>query len=349
MTAEPSGKPILAVDDLHVTFATRGSDEVRAVDGVSFEVHAGETLGVVGESGSGKSVTSLAILGLLPPRGVTVTGSITLDGAELIGAPEKELQNIRGRRAAMVFQDPMSSLNPVLTIGRQITEVLVRHKVASKQQAPERAAALLERVGISSARARLKNYPHQLSGGMRQRVMIAMALACEPAVLIADEPTTALDVTIQAQVLELLRDLVVGSKTALILITHDLGVVAGMCDRVHVMYSGRIVETGERHALFAHPRHHYTRGLLGSVPRLDLIGGQLNPIPGSPRDVISWTDGCAFAPRCAAVTEACLGGAPELVQNDDGTKVRCVNPAAADEPLWPGAETTADDSMWKAP
>ena len=334
MTVDLNAQPILAVDDLHVTFGTKGSDVVRAVDGVSFSVRAGERLGGVGERGSGKSVTSLAILGLLPQRGVTVEGSITLDGHELIGAPEKELQSIRGRRAAMVFQDPMSSLNPVLTIGRQLTEVLIRHKVATKKEAPERAAALLERVGISSARARLKNYPHQLSGGMRQRVMIAMALACEPAVLIADEPTTALDVTIQAQVLELLKELVVGSQTALILITHDLGVVAGMCDRVHVMYSGRIVETGQRHALFAHPRHHYTRGLLRSVPRLDLIGGQLQPIPGSPRDVIAWSDGCAFAPRCSAVTEACLGAAPEFVRTEDDCLVRCVNPAPLGEFMW---------------
>lgn len=329
-----NAEPILSVTDLHVTFATRGSDEVRAVDGVSFDVRPGETLGVVGESGSGKSVTSLAILGLLPPRGVKITGSITLDGTELIGAGERQLQSIRGRRAAMVFQDPMTSLNPVLTVGRQLTEVLVRHRMCTKGEAPGRAAELLERVGIPSARARLAQYPHQLSGGMRQRVMIALALACEPAVLIADEPTTALDVTIQAQVLELLKELVAGSRTALILITHDLGVVAGMCDRVHVMYSGRIVESGERHVLFAHPKHHYTRGLLGSVPRLDLVGGRLQPIPGSPRDVISWTDGCAFAPRCPAVTEACLGSAPALEPTDDGCPVRCVHPAAADASMW---------------
>jgi len=334
MSAARAGEPILAVDDLKVTFGTKGSAVVRAVDGVSFEVRAGETLGVVGESGSGKSVTSLAILGLLPPRGVQVSGSIKLDGKQLVGASEREMQTIRGRRVAMVFQDPMSSLNPVLTVGRQLTEVLVRHGVCDKREAPLRAADLLHRVGIPEARQRLKNYPHQLSGGMRQRVMIAMALACEPAVLIADEPTTALDVTIQAQVLELLAELVAGSKTALILITHDLGVVAGMCDRVHVMYSGRIVESGERHALFANPRHHYTRGLLASVPRLDLIGGKLHPIPGSPRDVIDWSMGCAFAPRCAAVSEACLGTAPTLDDTDDGCRVRCVYPAAIGESMW---------------
>ena len=326
MVRKANAEPILAVNDLRVTFNTRGTIPVRAVDGVSFSVRAGETLGVVGESGSGKSVTSLAILGLLPERGVQVEGSITLDGKELLTATEREMQAIRGRRIAMVFQDPMSSLNPVLQIGQQLTEVLRRHKVCKKAEAPARAAALLDRVGIPEARRRLGNYPHQLSGGMRQRVMIAMALACEPAVLIADEPTTALDVTIQAQVLELLRELVAQSGTALILITHDLGVVAGMCDRVHVMYSGRIVESGERHPLFAQPRHHYTRGLLASVPRLDLIGGKLTPIPGSPRDVIDWADGCAFAPRCPAVSEECLGHPPALEPLDD-TFVRCVHPA----------------------
>ena len=326
--------PILVVDDLHVTFGTRGTQRVRAVDGVSLDVHAGETVGIVGESGSGKSVTSLAVLGLLPRRGVEVSGSIRLDGRELIGADEKELQSIRGRKVAMVFQDPMSSLNPVLTIGRQLTEVLLRHKVCTKKEAPDRAAHLLRRVGIPEPTERLANYPHQLSGGMRQRVMIAMALACEPAVLIADEPTTALDVTIQAQVLELLTELVAGSGTALVLITHDLGVVAGLCDRVHVMYSGRIVESGERHDLFARPRHHYTRGLLASVPRLDLVGGKLQPIPGSPRDVIAWSDGCAFAPRCGAVSEACLGEAPPLSAVGK-CLVRCVHPV--DAPLTLGA------------
>ena len=333
--ADTRPDPILVVDDLHVTFGTRGTQRVHAVDGVTLDVHAGETVGIVGESGSGKSVTSLAVLGLLPRRGVEVTGSIRLDGRELIGADEKELQSIRGRRVAMVFQDPMSSLNPVLTIGRQLTEVLLRHKVCGKKEAPQRAADLLRRVGIPEPTERLPNYPHQLSGGMRQRVMIAMALACEPAVLIADEPTTALDVTIQAQVLELLTELVAGSGTALVLITHDLGVVAGLCDRVHVMYSGRIVESGERHDLFARPQHHYTRGLLASVPRLDLVGGKLHPIPGSPRDVIAWSDGCAFAPRCGAVSEACLGEAPALSQAGK-CLVRCAHPV--DAPLTVGAD-----------
>ena len=339
-------EPLLVVDDLHVTFKTRGSESVRAVDGVSFAVSAGETVGIVGESGSGKSVTALAVLGLLPSRGVTTSGSIRLDGQELLGASERALQDVRGRRAAMVFQDPMTSLNPVLTVGRQVAETIRRHQPVNREQARNRAAQLLDRVGIPEPRRRLKSYPHQLSGGMRQRVMIAIALACEPALLIADEPTTALDVTIQAQVIDLLRKVVSESNTALILITHDLGVVAGTCSNVNVMYSGRIVESGHRHPLFASPRHHYTRGLLASVPRLDGAQGRLVPIPGSPSDVIAWDEGCAFAPRCAARIDACLGSAPDLRNLDDGANsasnnppgplVRCVNPAAAGTPIWVG-------------
>jgi peptide/nickel transport system ATP-binding protein len=236
----------------------------------------------------------------------------------------------------MVFQDPMTSLNPVLTIGRQLVETVTRHLAIDRNAARVHAIELLDRVGIPEARARLKNYPHQLSGGMRQRVMIAIALASDPALIIADEPTTALDVTIQAQVLDLLRDVVKDSNTALMLITHDLGVVAGMCENVNVMYSGRIVESGERHQLFASPRHHYTRGLLASVPRLDGGQGRLVPIPGSPSDVIAWTQGCAFAPRCPAVTDACRGATPELVATDVGARVRCVNPAPVDVSVWSG-------------
>ncbi len=327
-------EPILVVDDLHVTFQLEGGRAVHAVDGVSFNVRSGESVGIVGESGSGKSVTSLAILGLLPKRGVSVSGSLRLDGDELIGKSEREMQDIRGRRAAMVFQDPMSSLNPVLTIGRQITETVRRHQSVTRQQARYRAVELLDMVGIPEPRLRLKYYPHQMSGGMRQRVMIAIVLATEPELLIADEPTTALDVTIQAQVLDLLRHLVLETNTALILITHDLGVVAGMCNSVNVMYSGRIVETGQRHALFGSPRHHYTRGLLASVPRIDGKQDRLEPIPGSPSDVVPWTKGCAFSPRCPAVTDACLGEAPELVETTVNTRVRCVNPAPVDDSVW---------------
>jgi peptide/nickel transport system ATP-binding protein len=326
---------VLRVEDLHVTFRTRGSQEVRAVDGVSFSVEAGQTIGIVGESGSGKSVTSLAVLGLLPSRGVTVRGSVRLQGHELIGQSERLMQQVRGKRIAMVFQDPMTSLNPVLTIGRQLSEVLMRHTGADQRDADRRSAALLDRVGIPNAALQLRNYPHQLSGGMRQRVMIAMALACEPAVMIADEPTTALDVTIQAQVLDLLRELVKDSDTALVMITHDLGVIAGLCDQVHVMYAGRIVESGNRHRLFAQPRHHYTRGLLASIPRLDAHGDRLTPIPGTPRDVISWMQGCAFAPRCQHVVDGCLESSLELDDiADGGGRVRCANPAAPDQSIW---------------
>jgi len=325
---------VLAVDDLHVTFQLANRPAVRAVDGVSFVVRAGESVGIVGESGSGKSVTSLAILGLLPPRGVQVSGSIKLDGEELVGKSERAMQDIRGVKAAMVFQDPMSSLNPVLTIGRQITETIKRHQGVARDEARTRAIDLLDMVGIPEPRRRLKYYPHQMSGGMRQRVMIAIALATKPDLLIADEPTTALDVTIQAQVLDLLRHLVVETNTALIMITHDLGVVAGMCNFVNVMYSGRIVETGQRHALFASPRHHYTRGLLASVPRIDGVQERLDPIPGSPSDVLSWDLGCAFSPRCPAVIDQCLGKAPELIETSIHTRVRCVNPAPVDAAVW---------------
>jgi len=325
-----SAPPLLSVRDLTVTFASRGRRDVRAVDGVSLDVAAGETVGIVGESGSGKSVTSLAALGLLPKRGVQVTGSVEFEGQDLLTMPDDELRALRGRDIAMVFQDPMSSLNPVLTVGRQITEILKRHRDMNKAQAREEAARLLHSVGIGDAERRLGNFPHQLSGGMRQRVMIAMSLACQPRLLIADEPTTALDVTISAQILELLRELVVGSQTALIMITHDLGVVAGLCDQVHVMYSGRIVESAPRRPLFADPQHPYTTGLLASVPRLDQARGvPLLPIPGSPSDTLPWTSGCAFAPRCSRQVPECLGSPPALLPVEDGTAhhlVRCVNP-----------------------
>ncbi len=324
------GTPLLEVRDLTVTFKSRGRKPVRAVDGVSLDVAPGATVGIVGESGSGKSVTSLAALGLLGRRGVEITGEVRFDGSDLLNMPEDELRAVRGREIAMVFQDPMSSLNPVLTVGRQITEVLERHEGLRGEQGRARAVDLLESVGIPDARRRLKAYPHQLSGGMRQRVMIAIALACRPRLLIADEPTTALDVTISAQILSLLRELVAGSRTALVLITHDLGVVAGMCDTVHVMYSGRIVESAGRRDLFARPRHPYTTGLLASVPRLDQERGQpLRPIPGSPSDTLPWEQGCAFAPRCTRQVPESLGCPPALLPLEDGDPshlVRCVNP-----------------------
>jgi peptide/nickel transport system ATP-binding protein len=318
---------LLEVRDLHVRFAGRRRREVLAVDGVSFDVDPGETVGIVGESGCGKSVTSLAILGLLPRRGVEVSGSVRFDGRELLGLSDEDLRDVRGREIAMIFQDPMTSLNPVLTIGRQLAEVLERHFGTSKEHALTEAVGLLESVGIPAARQRVRDYAHQLSGGMRQRAMIAMALACQPKLMIADEPTTALDVTIQAQILDLLRAVIAERQTALMLITHDLGVVAGTCERVHVMYAGRFVEQSDRRALFSRPRHPYTAGLLESVPRLDLPRGQpLRPIKGSPRDTIPWRGGCAFAPRCRNRIDECTAATPQVEAVEPGHELRCFNP-----------------------
>lgn len=321
--------PLLEVDDLSVTFARRGQRTVHAVDGVSFAVDAGDVVGLVGESGCGKSVTSLAIMGLLPrQKGVLVSGKATFDGTDLLQLDPRSMRDVRGKDVAMIFQDPLSSLNPVVPIGVQVTEVLVRHRGMSGEKARKEAAQLLDRVGIPDPHRRLKEFPHQLSGGMRQRALIAMAVACQPRLLIADEPTTALDVTIQAQILELLKDLVRESGTALVMITHDLGVVAGMCDTINVLYAGRVVETARRRPLFAQPRHPYTLGLLGSIPRLDAGRGErLTPIRGSVRDVLPWPDGCAFAPRCDRRVDACVGEPPALVQAHDARAYRCVNPA----------------------
>ena len=323
----PAGDgPLLSVRDLRVTFGTRGRTPVTAVDEVSFDIRPGEHLGLVGESGSGKSVTSLAIMGLLPRRGNKVTGTIEYGGRNLLDLNRRQLSHIRGREIAMVFQDPMTSLNPVVTIGVQVGEIMRQHFGIDKAEARKRSADLLQRVGIPDPVRRLKSYPHELSGGMRQRVLIAMALACEPRLLIADEPTTALDVTIQAQVLELLKELVHDTDAALLMITHDLGVVAGLCDRVNVMYSGRIVESAGRRGLFKEPRHPYTGGLLESVPRLDSPRGTpLRPIPGSPTQVLPWTDGCAFAPRCGNRVEACTTTPPTLDDLGDRA-LRCHHP-----------------------
>ncbi|MFW3170062.1 ABC transporter ATP-binding protein [Geodermatophilus sp. CPCC 206100] len=336
--------PVLDVDELTVTFTRRGEQSTRAVDGVSFAVAPGETVGLVGESGCGKSVTSLAIMGLLPSRGVQVGGSVRLDGRELVGAPDRTLRELRGADMAMVFQDPLSSLNPTVAIGTQVTEVLLQHRELSKREAVDEATRLLDRVGIPDPARRLKEYPHQLSGGMRQRALIAMALACSPRLLIADEPTTALDVTIQAQILELLRELVVDSGTALVMITHDLGVVAGLCDRVHVMYAGKIIETADRHDLFTRPRQPYTGGLLASVPRLDSPRGTpLTPIRGSARDAIPWAEGCAFAPRCDHAQDDCLtevaGSTIPLVHDGPGRELRCRHPI--EYPRSPAGATAA--------
>jgi oligopeptide transport system ATP-binding protein len=323
--------PLLRVEDMHVQFWTsRGT--VYAVNGISFDISAGETLGIVGESGCGKSVTSLALLGILPRAGRVTAGKALFEGRDLVGLRDEELRKVRGRQIGMIFQDPMTSLNPVLTIGRQLREPLEEHFGLDKKAAAQRAAELLDQVGIPGARQRLKDYPHQFSGGMRQRVMIAMALACEPKLLIADEPTTALDVTIQAQILELLKSLVAERDTALIMITHDLGVVAGMCERVNVMYAGTFVETGTAEQLFASPRHPYTLGLLQSVPRLDAGRRQkLTPIEGSPRDMLSPPTSCPFAPRCRFEVERSRQELPRLEELEPGHFAACFNPVPADE------------------
>jgi peptide/nickel transport system ATP-binding protein len=336
---------LLEVKDLTVTFARRGQRPVHAVDGVSFSVEPGQTVGLVGESGCGKSVTSLAIMGLLPSRGAHVGGEALFDGVDLLKLPENELRDRRGREIGMVFQDPLSSLNPVVPIGRQVTEVLERHRGMHRGEAREEATSLLNQVGIPDPQRRLKEYPHLLSGGMRQRVMIAIALACRPRLLIADEPTTALDVTVQAQILDLLQRMVDEVGSALVLITHDLGVVAGLCDEVNVLYAGRVVETADRYALFAEPRHPYTHGLLSSVPRLDAPRGQpLHPIRGGVGDAIPWVDGCAFAPRCDHRIDACVGSPPPLETLGDGTarvrSLRCVNPIAPAEAVPAGPVPT---------
>jgi oligopeptide/dipeptide ABC transporter ATP-binding protein len=324
--------PLLEVEDLRVEFSTRRGT-VYAVNGISFAIAPGETLGIVGESGCGKSVTSLAILGLLAGNGRVRSGRALFEGRDLIRLKDRALRGIRGREIAMIFQDPMTSLNPVLTVGRQIREVLETHFHLRKAEATRRAGDLLERVGIPSAEMRLKDYPHQFSGGMRQRAMIAMALACEPKLLIADEPTTALDVTIQAQILDLLRELVADRGTALILITHDLGVVAGMCERVHVMYGGLIMEAAPADALFARPRHPYTLGLLQSVPRLDAVrASKLRPIEGQPRDMLTAPHACPFQPRCTYEVEQSRLEVPQLREVEPGHFVACFNPVP--ETVW---------------
>ncbi len=306
-------EPLLEVRDLRTQFFTQDGI-VRAVDGVSFHLMPGETLGLVGESGCGKSITALSIMRLIPsPPGKIVSGEILFEGEDILKMSDDEVRSIRGRKIAMIFQDPMTSLNPVLTINRQISEALELHLGMSKQQARQRAIELLKMVGIPNAEQRVDQYPHQFSGGMRQRVMIAMALSCNPSLLIADEPTTALDVTIQAQILDLMRNLQREHNTALILITHDLGVVAGMTDRINVMYAGHIVESAPTEELFENPRHPYTVGLLNSIPRLDAPRKErLNPIRGLPPDLIDLPDMCPFVPRCDFARERCSEKNPPL-------------------------------------
>jgi oligopeptide transport system ATP-binding protein len=306
---------LLEVKGLKTQFFTRDG-VVHAVDGVSFGLSPGETVGLVGESGCGKSVTALSLMRLIPnPPGRIVDGSIVFDGQDVLKMDDDDVRSIRGKKISMIFQDPMTSLNPVLTISRQISEALELHMKMDKGESRKRTLELLELVGIPSAKKRLDDYPHQFSGGMRQRVMIAMALSCNPKLILADEPTTALDVTIQAQILQILKDLSREFRTAFILITHDLGVVAGMTQRIHVMYAGEIVETADTFELFDNPKHPYTWGLLKSIPRLDeLRKEKLQPIEGLPPDLIAPPKGCRFEPRCTYRHDKCAQEHPSLIQ-----------------------------------
>jgi oligopeptide transport system ATP-binding protein len=321
--------PLLSVRDLQVRFGD-AEHGVRAVDGVSLELRRGETLGIVGESGSGKSLTALSLIRLIAPPGRIVAGAVSLEGRDLLAMGRRELDEVRGREIAMIFQDPMTSLNPVLTIGRQVTEILEIQGGLSPSRARRRAIELLDLVGIPTPERRLSHYPQHFSGGMRQRVMIAMAVACRPKLLIADEPTTALDVTIQAQILELLRRLQQEFGMAMILITHDLGVAAGMADRIAVMYGGRIVEQAETRALFARPAMPYTAGLLAATPRLDRPQlDRLVPIQGSPPEARGPTIACRFAPRCPIAQPQCRASAPALRRIANAHDAACHLAAAA--------------------
>jgi oligopeptide transport system ATP-binding protein len=317
-------EPLLRVNDLKTYFYTE-EGVVKAVDGVSFDIAAGEILGLVGESGCGKTVSALSILRLIPiPPGKIVSGSVLFEGKDLVRMNEDGIRHVRGNKIAMIFQEPMTSLNPVLTIGRQLTETLELHLKMDRGAATQRAVELLEMVGIPEARSRISDFPHQFSGGMRQRVMIAMALSCNPKLLLADEPTTALDVTIQAQILELLTRLTRELGTAVIIITHNLGVVARYADRVNVMYAGKIVEAASAENLYHRPRHPYTLGLLRSVPRLDQARKEkLDPIEGMPPDLVRVPPGCSFRPRCRFAVDRCGEETPPLIAVEDSRTSAC--------------------------
>ena len=313
---------LLKVRDLRTSFFT-DAGEVRAVNGVSFNLERGKVLGIVGESGSGKSVTAYSIMQILAATGKIVGGSIKLDGQELVGAGEKVMKDVRGNRISIIFQDPMTSLNPTYTIGHQLMEAILLHTSRNKQQAYERAVEMLRLVNVNEPEKRMKQYPYEFSGGMRQRVMIAMALACEPDILIADEPTTALDVTIQAQILELMKSLQAELGMAIIMITHDLGVVAQLCDEVIVMYAGSICEQGTADEIFYNPRHEYTKGLLRSIPTAHTAGTRLKPITGTPIDLLNMPAGCPFAPRCDAAMKICLREQPVEMEISDTHHASC--------------------------
>jgi oligopeptide transport system ATP-binding protein len=314
---------LLQVENLQVDFTTYAG-VVKAVRGVSFGVEQGEVVAIVGESGCGKSVTAQSLVKLIPsPPGKVVGGSVLFNGEDLAQKSNKELEKYRGKEIGIIFQDPMTSLNPTMTVGNQIVEMLAKHGGLTRAQMAERAQEMLRTVGIPNPRRRFKQYPHQFSGGMRQRAMIAMALACSPKLLIADEPTTALDVTIQAQILELIQDLKEQFKMAVILITHDLGVVAGFSNRVIVMYAGKIVEAGSTRDIYRSPQHPYTKGLLAAIPRLDTRGRRLAPIPGRPPNLLSPPDGCPFWPRCDYAMKVCAAYEPEIWVVGAGHNVSC--------------------------
>lgn len=322
---------VLEVRNLQTSFST-DKGEVRAVDGVSFDVPKGKTIGIVGESGSGKSITSLSILRLLAENGKIKGGEIRYKGEDLTKVTEKRMRELRGNDISMIFQEPMTSLNPVYTVGQQISESLIAHKGMNKKQAMVRSVELLKLVGIPSPEKRVKAYPFELSGGMRQRVMIAMSLACDPEILIADEPTTALDVTIQAQILELIKELQDRLGMSVIFITHDLGVVAETCDYVAVMYAGQVVEYSDIRTLFKQPKHPYSIGLLNSLPRHDIDQEKLVPIKGNVPSPHEMPTGCRFAPRCPAATDLCRAKLPDLIEDEAGNQIRCW--IYSDE--WPG-------------
>ena len=313
---------VLEVENLHTCFHTESGD-VNAVNGLSMTLEAGKTLGIVGESGSGKSVTAYSIMQILAETGEITEGSVKYKGEDITKWSERELHNFRGSKCSIIFQDPMTSLNPVFTVGNQLCEAILLHTDKNKKEAKERAIEMLTLVGVNEPESRMKQYPHELSGGMRQRVMIAMALACEPDILIADEPTTALDVTIQAQILELMQDLQKKLGMAIIMVTHDLGVIASMCDEIIVMYGGRVCERGTADDIFYRPWHEDTPGLLRSMPRKDNMNERLGPIGGTPINLLNMPKGCAFCPRCEAAMKICLDEVPQEIRMSDTHLASC--------------------------